>query len=41
MSIYVSDETRASFDIENFFGQEIVPEQVMLLEDSQEAFFAS
>ena len=38
-ALYVSAETRASFAMENFFGQEIIPEQVMLLDNPQESFF--
>ena len=37
--IYISEETRNAFSMDNFFGDEIIPEQVMLLEDPIEAFF--
>jgi len=37
--VYVSDYTRNSFSINNFFGEHQTPERVMLLEDPQESFF--
>ena len=36
---YVSAETRSAFSMENFHGQYMSPERVMLLEDPQDAFF--
>jgi len=38
-SIYISEETKSSFDIANFYGQYNGPERVMLLECPQDAFF--
>jgi len=37
-SLYVSDRTRNAFCMDNFFGEQILPEQVMLLDDPQKSF---
>jgi len=37
-SLYVSAETRNTFCINNFFGEQTIPEQVMLLDDPWESF---
>jgi len=37
--VYVSDETRNTFSMSNFFGQYKIPERVMLLEEPEDAFF--
>ena len=37
--VYVSQETRAAFDMGNFFGEDESPERVMLLETPHESFF--
>ena len=37
--VYVSDETKHTFSMDNFHGQYTSPERVMLLEQPQEAFF--
>ena len=36
--VYISPETRASFAMENFYGDETIPERVLLLEDPWESF---
>ena len=38
-SVYVSQETRDAFVMEDFFGQYEIPERVMLLEEPRDAFF--
>ena len=35
----ISDELRDSFNMDNFFGEEHIPEQVMILEDARESFY--
>lgn len=37
-SLYVSAGTRNAFCMDSFFGEQIIPEQVMLLDDPQESF---
>ena len=37
-SLYVSEETRNAFCMDSFFGEQIAPEQVMLLDDPWKSF---
>ena len=37
--LFINDETRNAFSMDNFFGEHPVPERVMLLDDTNEAFF--
>lgn len=37
--VYVSEETKQAFSMEQFYGTNEIPERVMLVEEPQEAFF--